>query len=127
MGLVHGVNLFGLVAAKAAYTEGQEWLNQLLAYLEGNRDVMYRFVKEEMPGVNMPCPEGTYLAWLDFRAAGIQKNAGEYFLKNARVGLVDGEAFGSGGEGFARLNFGCPRSMLMEALEKMRLALPGLK
>lgn len=124
LGMVHGVNLLGLVAARAAYTEGQEWLDQLLAYLEGNRDALYRFVSEEMPGVSMSCPEGTYLAWLDFRGAGVEKKAGGYFLEKARVGMVDGEAFGSEGEGFARLNFGCPRSMLMEALEKIKQALP---
>jgi len=124
LGMVHGVNLLGLVAAKAAYTEGQEWLDQLIIYLEENRDVLYRFVREEMPGVTMSYPEGTYLAWLDFRGAGIEKKVGRYFLDKARVGLVDGEAFGSGGEGFVRLNFGCPRSMLLEALERMKLALP---
>lgn len=123
-GLVHGVNLLGLVAARAAYQEGQEWLDQLLVYLEGNRDLLYRFVQEELPGVKMFRPEGTYLAWLDCREAGITENAGDYFLKNARVGLVDGEAFGNGGAGFLRLNFGCPRPMLMEALERMKKALP---
>lgn len=124
MGLVHGVNALGLVAAKAAYADGQEWLDQMLAYLEGNRDALYQFVAEQMPGVKMFCPEGTYLAWLDCREAGIERMAGEFFLKNARVGLNDGEAFGPGGKGFARLNFGCPRPMLMDALERMKQALP---
>lgn len=123
MGLVHGVNLLGLVAAKAAYQEGQEWLDQLLVYLEGNRDLLYHFVQEEMPGVKMFLPEGTYLAWLDFREAGITQQACDYFIKNARVGLNAGEAFGKGGAGFVRLNFGCPRPMLLEALERMKKAL----
>jgi cystathionine beta-lyase len=122
-GLVHGVNLLGLVAMKAAYAEGQEWLDQLLVYLEGNRDLLCQFVNEELPGVRMFCPEGTYLAWLDCRGAGIEGNAGAFFLKNARVALNKGEAFGPGGEGFVRLNFGCPRSMLLEALQRMKHAL----
>lgn len=124
-GLVHGVNLLGLVAAHAAYAGGQEWLDQLLEYLKGNRDLLTRFVREEMPGVSVFSAEGTYLAWLDCREAGLTQHAGETFLKKARVGLNDGEAFGAGGEGFVRLNFGCPRPMLLEALERMKRALPN--
>ena len=122
-GLVHGVNLLGLVAARAAYAEGQEWLDQLLAYLEGNRDFLCSFVAERLPGVKMFCPEATYLAWLDCREAGIEGKPSDFFLKNARVAMNDGAAFGSGGEGFVRLNFGCPRPMLVEALERMEAAL----
>jgi cysteine-S-conjugate beta-lyase len=122
-GLVHGVNLLGQVAAKAAYTGGQEWLDQLMVYLQANRDFLYQFVKENLPGVKMFCPEGTYLSWLDFRALGLEGLPCEFFLKNARVGLNDGAAFGKEGEGFVRLNFGCPRSMLEEALQRMKQAL----
>lgn len=122
-GLVHGVNLLGLVAAKAAYQDGQEWFEQVMAYLEGNRNLVYQFVNEQLPGVKMACPEATYLAWLDCREAGIEGKACEFFIKNARVGMNEGEAFGQGGEGFVRLNFGCPRSMLLEALQRMKRAL----
>ncbi len=122
-GMVHFVNLLGLVAGKAAYQEGQEWLDQLLVYLEGNRDYLVRFVNEQMPGVKMNSPEGTYLAWLDCREAGLPAKPAEFFLKKARVGLNDGGAFGPGGEGYVRLNFGCPRAMLAEALERMKRAL----
>lgn len=126
-GLTHGVNLFGLVSARAAYSEGQEWLDQLLPYLQANRDWLYNFVKNELPGVRMFRTEGTYLAWLDCRQAdkaGLPP--GQFFLEKARVALVDGSAFGAGGDGFVRLNFGCPRSMLQEALCRMRSALvPG--
>lgn len=121
--MVHGVNLLGLVAAKAAYAEGQEWLDQLLVYLEENRNYLYHFVNEQLPGVKMYCPQGTYLAWLDCREAGIEGTVCDFFITQARVGLNDGEAFGKGGEGFVRLNFGCPRSMLVEALERMKCAL----
>ena len=125
-GLVHGVNLLGLVAARAAYQEGQEWLAQLLAYLKGNRDWLYAYVQEHLPGVRMGLPEGTYLAWLNCREAGIEGRPCDFFMENARVALGDGAAFGRGGGGFVRLNFGCPRSMLVEALERMRKALEAL-
>jgi cystathionine beta-lyase len=122
-GLVGWVNLMGMVAAQAAYQEGQDWLDQLLVYLEANRDYMTRFVQDEMPAVRMGSPEGTYLAWLDCRQAGINGNPYEFFLQNARVALNDGETFGRGGTGFVRLNFGCPRPMLTETLERMKKAL----
>jgi cysteine-S-conjugate beta-lyase len=120
--LVHGINLLGLVAMCAAYSEGQEWLEQLLVYLEANRDFLYDFVNNELPGLNMAKPEGTYLAWIDCRGAQLEKPY-DFFLNNARVALSDGAIFGTGGQGFVRLNFGCPRSMLEEALIRMKQAL----
>jgi cystathionine beta-lyase len=122
-GLVHGVNLLGLVAAKAAYQEGQEWLDQLLVYLEDNRDYLCRYVNEQLPGVKMFSPEGTYLAWIDCREAGITGKPCEFFIEKARVALNEGDTFGRGGEGFVRLNFGCPRPMLEESLRRMKSAL----
>ncbi len=122
-GLVSGVNLMGLIAAQAAYADGQEWLDQLLEYLESNRDILFDFVRAELPGVTMTAPEGTYLAWLDCRQAGIEGNPYEFFLKEAHVALSDGEIFGQGGQGFVRLNFGCPQGILLQALEQMKQAL----
>ncbi len=119
-GMSGWVNLMGLVAGKVAYESGQDWLRDLMAYLQGNRDYLFDFVRRELPGVCMAKPEGTYLAWLDCREAGIEGNPYEFFLKNARVATNDGKAFGQGGEGFVRLNFGCPRSMLEEALQRMK-------
>ncbi|MDR3574002.1 MAG: PatB family C-S lyase [Anaerolineaceae bacterium] len=122
-GLVGGVNLLGQVAGLAAYRHGQPWLDELLVYLEANRDFLYDFVKNELPTIHMTKPEGTYLAWLDCRQTGITGNPCEFFIKNARVAMNDGATFGKGGEGFLRLNFGCPRPMLAEALERMKKAL----
>jgi cystathionine beta-lyase len=122
-GLVPWVNLMGLAAAEAAYREGQEWLEQLLAYLKANRDYLSGFIKEEMPSIRMAAPEGTYLAWLDCRESGIEGSPYEFFLKQARVALSDGRTFGRGGSGFVRLNFGCPRSIVEEALNRMKTAL----
>jgi cysteine-S-conjugate beta-lyase len=122
-GLVSWTNSLGMAAAKAAYEGGQEWLDQLLAYLEANRDYIFDFVQTELPGVSVVKPEGTYLAWLDFKGSSIEGSPAEFFLKHARVALMDGKDFGLGGEGFVRLNFGCPRSMLVEALQRMKKAL----
>jgi cystathionine beta-lyase len=107
----------------AAYRDGGDWLEQLLLYLGANRNYLYDFVTNELPGVSMVSPEGTYLAWLDCREAGIEGNPCEFFLEKARVGFNDGAIFGIGGQGFVRLNFGCPRIILTEALERMQQAL----
>jgi cystathionine beta-lyase len=121
-GLVSWVNLMGQVAAQAAYREGQEWLDQALAYLQANRDYLAGFVKERLPGIEMGLPEGTYLAWLDCRQAGLPDSPHQFFLEKARVALNDGATFGRGGEGFVRLNFACPRTTLEQAVEKMGAA-----
>jgi cystathionine beta-lyase len=122
-GLLGWINLMGWTAAKAAYENGQDWLDQLLSYLEGNRDYLLSYVGDNLPGIHMVKPEGTYLAWLDCRDLNIEGKLDEFFLKNARVAIADGAMFGQGGEGFARLNYGCPRSVLEEALERIRLVL----
>src|SRR5208282_6944781 len=97
-----------------AYRNGQEWLDQVLAYLTANRDFLARYVKEQLPGLRMARMEATYLAWLDCRHAGIQGTPSEFFLKRAGVGLNDGAEFGAVGAGFVRLNFACPRETLVQ-------------
>ena len=120
------VNNMGLAAALAAYRDGQDWLDQALAYLQANRDFVTEFVRRELPGVEMVPPEATYLAWMDCRQSGIAGSPQQFFLERARVALHDGSWFGTRGEGFVRLNFGCPRSTLAEALERMKGALETL-
>jgi cysteine-S-conjugate beta-lyase len=117
------VNTLGIVAALAAYRDGQEWLDQLLTYLLANRDLVVGFVRREFPGMQVIAPEATYLAWIDCRESGMPGNAFRFFLEHARVALQDGAEFGPGGEGFVRLNFGCPRATLLQALERMKAAL----
>ncbi len=124
-GLVSWVNLLGRTAALAAYREGRDWLEQLLTYLQGNRDFLYNYIKAEMPQLCLARPEGTYLAWLDCRQANLPADPYKYFLETARVALGDGRMFGPGGDGFVRLNFGCPRSILEEALNRMKISLNG--
>jgi len=121
-GLVPSVGLMGQTAALAAYRDGQPWLEAVLEYLEANRDFVAEFVRQELPGITMHPPEGTFLAWLDCRGAGLEEPH-QFFLNKARVALNDGAVFGRGGEGFVRLNFACPRSTLAEALGRMRDAL----
>ena len=121
-GLVGGIDVMGWTAALAAYRDGDAWLTQVLAYLEANRDFVYEFVEKELAGVVVTKLEATYLAWLDCRNAGVDEPY-KFFLNNARVALNDGKAFGPGGEGFVRLNFACSRSLLREALERMKTAL----
>ncbi len=123
--LIPYVNITGYTAALAGYRDGQPWLEALLAYLESNRDFLTAYVKENLPGVRMLTPEGTYLAWLDCRGTNLGENPHKFFLREARVAVNDGVTFGPGGEGFVRLNFGCPRALLIEGLERMRRALQG--
>jgi cystathionine beta-lyase len=125
--LVPDVNILGLAAARAAYAGGQPWLDALLAYLERNLELLLGYVQNDLPGITMARPEATYLAWLSCHDAGIPGNPHVFFLEEGRVAMNDGAAFGRGGEGFVRLNFGCPRSMLAEALERMSEALGRLE
>lgn len=122
-GLVGHPNLMGAHAALAAYTHGEEWLEQVLHYLEGNRNWLADFIHHHLPEIRMAIPEGTYLAWLDCRATPFAKDPAAFFLEHARVALNEGRTFGTGGEGFARLNFGCPRSLLQTAMERMQTAI----
>jgi cystathionine beta-lyase len=120
------VNIMGYVAALAAYRDGQPWLDELLRYLEANRDFLADYVRRRLPGVTMTPPEGTYLAWLDCRNAGpAAADPFTFVLERAKVALNDGALFGRGGQGFVRLNFGSPRALLTEGLERMREALGG--
>lgn len=118
-------NLFGVLATEAAYRGGEAWLNQLLPYLESNADALTSFIRDRLSGVGVYKPEGTYLAWLDFRSYFPQASALRKFLiHKAQVGLNPGKAFGIVGEGFARLNFATQRSTLLEALERIETVLP---
>jgi cysteine-S-conjugate beta-lyase len=115
-------NALGHAAANAAYTYGDDWLAALMTHLQGNRDFIIEYARERMPGVRVTRPEATYLTWMDFRDLHLE-NPFKFFLENAKVALTNGADFGAEGQGFARLNFGCSRSMLEQALEKMRVAL----
>jgi len=125
------VSSLGLAAAQVAYSgECDDWLAALRVYLTENRDFAVEFVRREFNGMRTTVPDATYLAWLDcnelVRSGRITGTPHEFFRKQAKVALNEGKEFGPGGEGFVRLNFGCPRSRLAEALERMKAALAAI-
>ena len=125
-GIVPDANVLGLTAALAAYQHGDAWLRDLLDYLAANRAFLVDAIDRTLPGLRTTVPEATYLAWLDCRETKIAGNPHRFFLERAGVALNDGATFGPGGAGFVRLNFGCARATLAEALERMRAALATL-
>jgi cystathionine beta-lyase len=122
-GLVHGVNIFGLTAMEAAYRYGDDWLEQLLDYLQGSLEITMDWFKKRIPRIKVIAPQGTYLLWLDCRGLKLDDKALQKFMREeARVGFDDGFMFGEGGSGFQRMNIACPRSLLREALGRMEKA-----
>lgn len=116
-------NIFGTIAMEAAYSKGDEWLEQLLNYLWENYILLEEFVKEKLPRVSVMKPEATYLIWLNFSGYGMNnQELSKFATKHAKVGLNDGGRFGEGGDGWLRINIGCPRSVLVEALERLEKA-----
>jgi cystathionine beta-lyase len=121
-GILPHPDLLAVQAARAAYLSGREWLQDLIHYLQANRDFLEEFVKAELPGISMANPEGTFLAWIDCRRMPCGDDPYSFFLKEAKVGLNNGVDFGRAGKGFVRLNFACPRATLEEGLTRMRQA-----
>jgi cysteine-S-conjugate beta-lyase len=122
------VNSLGQVAAQAAFSGAcDDWLDELLVYLTANRDFLLAFFRENLPDLRLTFPQATYMSLLDFNpsiAVGrITGSPFDFFLKEAKVALSDGSQFGPGGEGTLRLNFGCPRSLLEQALFRIKAAL----
>jgi len=121
-GIVAEVNIFGYAACEAAYREGEPWRQSLLAYLRNNRDFLIDFATQNLPGVLIEAPiEATYLAWMNVSALALPTPAAHF--ETHGVGLSDGAPFGAKPGQYVRLNFGCPRSTLTEALRRMKSAL----
>ncbi|CEA14375.1 MalY/PatB family protein [Methanobacterium formicicum] len=119
-GIVPGPNLFGYTALEAAYRDGDEWLEQVLNYLEGNLEFLTSYFKKRIQGIDVIETEGTYLAWLDCRELGMDnQNLRSFFRNNAMVAVEDGYIFGKSGSGFVRMNFALPRSILEEGLGRI--------
>lgn len=113
-------NIFGSIALEAAYTHGDEWLEQLLAYLWENYMLVKSFIENKLPKVKVMPLEATYLVWLDFTAYKMHDNElNTFIIEKAGVGLNNGGKFGTGGDGWMRINIGCPRSILQEGLERL--------
>lgn len=116
-------NVFGAIAAEAAYTHGEEWLEHLVLYIQENLEFLTRYLEQHIPQITVIQPEGTYLAWLNFQALGMgNSELKDFLLKEAKVWLNDGPSFGTGGAGFQRLNLACPRSVLQDALQRIEQA-----
>ena len=122
---VAGGNIFAFTAAEAAFAKGEDWLTQMLDYLNGNVECLKDFLSREMPKVKAVLPEASYLAWLDFSDYGIDHEVlADKFINEARVVMNDGTTFG--GDSYKccfRLNLGCPRSMLLDVLQRIRQTL----
>lgn len=115
---------FSLVGFEAAYTKGEEWLEELLIHLDGNMDYVINFVKERIPEIKVRKSEGTYLMWLDFSGLGMTKEELSMFMqKEAKIALDDGFWFGENGAGFERMNIACPRYMVEEGMTRIEKAI----
>ncbi|MFY9153408.1 MAG: PatB family C-S lyase [Prolixibacteraceae bacterium] len=117
---LHMGNIFGTAALEAAYTYGDEWLGQLMNYLQENYQMLENFFQENLPEVKVMKPEATYLIWIDFSAFGLSDEELNKKLIDGGVGLNRGTQFGKQGIGFMRINIGCPRSVLAEALNRIK-------
>jgi cystathionine beta-lyase len=128
-GIVAEVTCLGFTACEAAYRDGEPWRQELLAYLRGNRDYLLESVARELPGVRVEAPvEATYLLWMNVAELGLENPVAHF--ERLGVGLSDGAAFGAARGIYLRLNFGCPRATLVEAMRRMKAAVaaaPGRK
>ncbi|MCX6257208.1 MAG: PatB family C-S lyase [Bacteroidia bacterium] len=117
-------NIFGNIAMETAYKYGSDWVDELVEYLYKNVRLASSFIKQNIPEILVIEPEATYLMWLDFQNLGMNdKDLVNFLVTKAKLGFNDGCIFGPGGSGFQRLNFGCPLSVLMQALERLRNAI----
>ena len=106
-----------------AYEQGEEWVEQMLEYVEANIDFMEQYIKENMPKMGMIRPQASFLVFLDARGLGLPHDKlVEFFIREAKVGMNDGAMFGEEGSGFMRMNLGCPRSVLEKALKQIKEA-----
>lgn len=120
------VNIMGYEAAYGAYIGGDDWLKQLLVYLKGNRDYAIDFLRQHIPQIKTTIPQSTYLLWMDMRALPIDGDIQDFCASAAKIAPTPGTFFGRAGEGFIRLNFGCPRSVLADGLNRLKTAVDRL-
>ena len=117
-------NPFSLVAFETAYRQGSDWLNALMAYLQDTCNEAIAFIHKYLPKITVIRPQSTYLLWLDCRKLNLNDQAlARFFIHEAKLGLSPGVIFGSGGEGFMRMNIGTPKANVMAALIRLKCAL----
>ncbi len=120
---IGGGNIFGNLASEEAFMHGDGYVDELMAYLAGNLDLLEDFINRYLPKIKMMRPESTFLVWLDCREMELNdEDLNKFFLNNAKVGMNPGAMFGAGGEGFMRMNIGCPRATLIMALNQIKEA-----
>jgi len=125
-GLVGTGNIFGLVAMKAAYQNGEEWLSDQLSYLNENMKYAVNYINKNIPGIIARKSEGTYLLWLDCKGLGLNdEQLADFFVNQANLALDPGLWFGKGGSGYMRMNLACPHSTLKTGLENLKKAVRG--
>jgi cystathionine beta-lyase len=121
---IAGGNIFGSVAMEAAYTHGDEWLKQALSYITGNVDFLENYVEQNFPNIKVIRPEATYMAWMDFSGLNLSDTElRKLMVEKANLGFNHGPTFGPGGEGFQRINLGCPREIVREAMQRLKKAI----
>jgi cysteine-S-conjugate beta-lyase len=121
--IARGASNPGVIANIAAFRHGDSWLAEILAYLDDSRRLLETLLREHLPLVRYRPPDGTYLAWLDCTAMGLTRSPGTLVTEGAGVTVVDGPAFGAGGEGSFRFNFATPQPVLAELVERIAVAL----
>lgn len=120
---LNGGHVFAFPAVEAAYTNGTEWLEQALAYIQGNIDYVVEYIHTHMPRIKVMKPMASFLVWLDCRDLHLsQAKLNEWFVSEAHLALNDGETFGKEGIGFMRMNIASPRSVLQQAMEQLHQA-----
>ncbi|MCA9935583.1 MAG: pyridoxal phosphate-dependent aminotransferase [Ardenticatenaceae bacterium] len=124
---INKVNVFASAATEVAYRDGAEWLDALLGYIQGNVDLIQEHLQQGDMGISLIEPEGTFLAWLDFRGLGLDAKALEKFLaQDAQIALAPGYWFGREGAGFGRMTIGCRRETVQNALNSLTAAVKML-
>lgn len=120
-------NVFAVTAMEAAYTYGEAWLDEMMVYIRDNYLLVKSFIAERIPQIRVIESEGTFLVWLDCRGLGLDdQELNSFIKKEARLMLSPGHIFGEEGKGFQRINIGCPRSIVREALQRLESAAAGL-
>jgi cystathionine beta-lyase len=120
-------NIFAFVAAQAAFENGEEWLRQLTEYLQKNVEYVDDYLQKNIPQIKACIPQASFLIWLDCRNLLLPSDKlQKFFIDDARLGLSPGHSFGPGGEGFMRLNIGCTKDTLCQAMEKLKTAVNDL-
>ena len=123
----YGRTIFGMISFITAYTQCDYYADEMMEYLQGNRDFLIDALSQRVPRIKLAEPEATYLMWLDCKDLGMDQEAlKKFFFEKAKLGLNDGTTFGRGGLGYMRLNIACPRATLEDAVERMEKAVSAL-